>query len=190
MSLHGLSSDRRRGARSAATRASGSTLAQLRARAVPLPASESGTPTERFFRPGTLAQTFALLAAHPSAQLIAGGTDLMVYANQRYQRFPVLVSLEALSELQELTLAEGELVIGAALPLAQLERVLSAAPVGAELLAQLLPLFSSRLIRNRATLGGNLGTASPIGDSAPALLALGAELELISARGHAPLAAG
>jgi xanthine dehydrogenase small subunit len=52
-----------------------------------------------------------------------------------------------------------------------------------ELLGQLLPLFSSRLIRNRATLGGNLGTASPIGDSAPALLALGASVELVSKRG-------
>jgi xanthine dehydrogenase small subunit len=48
----------------------------------------------------------------------------------------------------------------------------------------LLPLFSSRLIRNRATLGGNLATASPIGDAAPALLALGAELTLDSAAGQ------
>ncbi|MEI9952499.1 MAG: FAD binding domain-containing protein [Pseudomonadota bacterium] len=157
-------------------------LLQLRARAAPLGAGKSGTPSELFLRPAALDEAFALLLTHPSAQLIAGGTDLMVYANQRYQRFPVLISVEALSELQELTLGETELVIGAAVPLAQLERALHTAPASAQLLEQLLPLFSSRLIRNRATLGGNLGTASPIGDSAPALLALGAELELVSQR--------
>jgi len=158
-------------------------LVQLRTRAAPLTASEGGTAAERFFRPATLSEAFALLAAHPSAQLIAGGTDLMVYANQRYQRFPVLVSVEALRELHELSLGESELVLGAAVPLAQLERALHRADAGSELLERLLPLFSSRLIRNRATLGGNLGTASPIGDAAPALLALGAELELVSQRG-------
>jgi len=158
-------------------------LVRLRTREARLAASESGTASERFFRPATLSQTFALFEAHPNAQLIAGGTDLMVYANQRYQRFPVLISVEALSELYELTLGDNELTLGAAVPLAQLERTFAQAGLHAELLEQLLPLFSSRLIRNRATLGGNLGTASPIGDSAPALLALGAELELVSQRG-------
>jgi xanthine dehydrogenase small subunit len=158
-------------------------LVQLRTRAAPLTTSESGSPAERFFRPATLSEAFALFEAEPCAQLIAGGTDLMVYANQRYQRFPALISVEALTELHELELGESELVLGAAVPLARLERALSEAALGAELLEQLLPLFSSRLIRNRATLGGNLGTASPIGDAGPALLALGAELELVSRRG-------
>ena len=157
-------------------------LVQLRTRAAALGSAKSGAPNELFLRPFTLAEAFALLLTHPRAQLIAGGTDLMVYANQRYQRFPVLISVEALSELHELTLGEDELVLGAAVPLAELERALSRSALNAGLLEQLLPLFSSRLIRNRATLGGNLGTASPIGDSAPALLALGAELELVSQR--------
>jgi xanthine dehydrogenase small subunit len=155
----------------------------LRTRAAPLGAAKSGTPAELFLRPAALDEAFALLLTHPAAQLIAGGTDLMVYANQRYQRFPVLVSVEALSELHELTFGESELVLGAAVPLAEIERALVRAQVSAKLLEQLLPLFSSRLIRNRATLGGNFGTASPIGDAAPALLALGAELDLVSQRG-------
>jgi xanthine dehydrogenase small subunit len=158
-------------------------LVQLRTRTAPLGAAKGGTPAELFLRPAGLDEAFALLLTHPRAQLIAGGTDLMVYANQRYQRFPVLISVEALSELRELTLAENELVLGAAVPLAELERALARAQLDAKLLEQLLPLFSSRLIRNRATLGGNLATASPIGDAAPALLALGAELELVSQRG-------
>jgi len=158
-------------------------LVQLRTRAAALGESEAGTAAERFFRPTTLAEAFALLAAHPNAHWIAGGTDLMVYENQRYQRFSALVSVEALSELHELTLGDSELVLGAAVPLGRIERALHGAGAGVELLEQLLPLFSSRLIRNRATLGGNLGTASPIGDAAPALLALGAELELVSQSG-------
>jgi len=160
-------------------------LVQLRTSAAALGRSESGTPQERFFRPVTLNEALALFEAHPTAQWLAGGTDLMVYANQRYQRFPALISVEALSELHELTVdaRESALVLGAAVPLTRLERALSESEAGAGLLEQLLPLFSSRLIRNRATLGGNLGTASPIGDSAPALLALGAELELVSLRG-------
>jgi xanthine dehydrogenase small subunit len=158
-------------------------LIQLRTRAGALGASESGTPEARFFRPSTLGETFGLLAAHPSAQLIAGGTDLMVYANQRHQRFAALVSVEALAELHELTLGDSEFVLGAAVPLARIERALHEQGATAPLLEGLFPLFSSRLIRNRATLGGNLGTASPIGDSAPALLALGAQLELVSQSG-------
>ena len=160
-------------------------LVQLGKRAPGLSASESGTPSARFFRPVTLARAFDLFEAHPNALPIAGGTDLMVEANQRYRRWPALVSLEALSELQVLTLGPTEVVLGAAVPLARIEHALAAAggSAGSGLLAQLLPLFSSRLIRNRATLGGNLATASPIGDAAPALLALGAEVELVSRRG-------
>jgi len=160
-----------------------SRLIRLRTRAPALGACQSGTVAERFLRPTTLGETFALLAAHPGAQLIAGGTDLMVYENQRYQRFPALISVEALSELGELTLGEHELVLGSAVPLSRIERALHESAVRVPLLEQLLPLFSSRLIRNRATIGGNLGTASPIGDCAPAMLALGAELELLSERG-------
>jgi xanthine dehydrogenase small subunit len=110
----------------------------------------------------------------------------MVYANQRYTRYPALISIGSLPELRGFQVNDRELVIGAALPLAQLERSLDQAGIVAELgsLHQLLPLFSSRLIRNRATLGGNLATASPIGDSAPVLLALGAELTLQNGGGQ------
>jgi len=159
-------------------------LVQLRARAPALPESASGTAAERFFRPTSLADALALLEAYPGALAIAGGTDLMVSANQRHQRFPVLISLEALAELQEFSVTESELVFGAALPLSRIERALARTDVHAAALSELWPLFSSRLIRNRATLGGNLATASPIGDAAPVLLALGAELELVSRRGQ------
>jgi xanthine dehydrogenase small subunit len=119
----------------------------------------------------------------PNATLIHGGTDLMVYANQRYQRFDALIALDALPELKHFACDERELVLGAGLTLSHVEALLEhACPAEAALLSQLWPLFSSRLIRNRATLGGNLATASPIGDSAPVLLALDAALTLRSAQ--------
>jgi xanthine dehydrogenase small subunit len=134
-----------------------------------------------YIQPTTLPQLWAAMAAHPTALLLAGGTDLMVYANQRGTRFPGFIALPALPELRRCESNEREIVLGAGLPLAQLQQLSAARELS--LLQQLLPLFSSRLIRNRATLGGNLGTASPIGDTPPCLLALDVELTLQRASG-------
>jgi xanthine dehydrogenase small subunit len=149
-----------------------------------LPALDYAANGHRFLRPESLDGVFAALERYPGAVLLGGGTDLMVYSNQRHVRYPVLVSLASVAELRTLAWQGGELVLGAGLPLSHIESALEGER-GAELrlLTELLPLFSSRLIRNRATLGGNLGTASPIGDAPPALLALGAELSLASAKG-------
>ncbi len=84
-------------------------------------------------------------------------------------------------ELRELRVESGHIEIGAALTLTEIERRLDG---GVPLLAELFPQFASRLIRNGATLGGNLGTGSPIGDSAPVLLALDASLVLTDADGE------
>jgi xanthine dehydrogenase small subunit len=149
-----------------------------------LPAFDYVSGGHRFVRPESLSGVFDALERYPGALLLAGGTDLMVYSNQRYLRYPVLVSLAGVTELSRLEWREGELVIGAGVSLSRLERELEGEQArGLGLLHQVLPLFSSRLIRNRATLGGNLGTASPIGDSPPVLLALDAELTLASQQG-------
>jgi xanthine dehydrogenase small subunit len=134
----------------------------------------------RFLRPSTLTELFDAWAAAPDAQLIAGGTDSMVYQNQRFERIPTLISLEMLGELSGVEVLENEIAIGASVTLTTLEASLANVPAVGAGLHQLLPLFSSRLIRNRATLGGNLATASPIGDAAPLLLSLAAELTLAS----------
>lgn len=156
-------------------------LVQLGRRAsAPAPCRDESAP---YLRPASLSEAWDMWDASPDAKLVAGGTDLLVYANQRYERWPSLLSLEALPELQELALSPDELVLGAAVPLSRVEHFLLHSGAGASLLSQLLPWFSSRLIRNRATLGGNLATASPIGDSAPALLALDARVELVSRAG-------
>src|SRR5271156_4449586 len=140
----------------------------------------------RFSRPGTLDECLSILAAHADARPVAGATDLAVESNLRALRWGHLVSLEAIEELREFSDTPESLRIGAALPLSEIE-----ARGAVELLGQWLPLFASPPLRNRATLGGNLATASPIGDGAPMLMALDAVLHLARPSGTriVPLAA-
>src|SRR5437773_515874 len=87
----------------------------------------------------------------------------------------MLVSVEAVPELNEIKSTDGEWYIGAAVTLTKIgEKLAEEFPA----LGDMLRVFGSRQIRNRATMGGNLVTASPIGDSAPVLLALDAKVVL------------
>jgi len=138
------------------------------------------TPRGRFSRPATLDECFELLDGDPAARLVAGNTDLGAVTNLRDRRFEHLVSVEELAELREFRDGHDAVEIGAALTLTEIEqRWLGAPPI----VREWLPLFASPLIRNRATLGGNLATASPIGDAAPMLLALDAEVRIASRAG-------
>jgi xanthine dehydrogenase small subunit len=139
------------------------------------------TPQGRFSRPCSLAECLKLAADHPAAQFVAGNTDLGVMTNLRYQRFPHLISLDAVHELRIFRDAPDMVEIGAGLTLTEIEECWTEAP---DLFRDWLRLFASPLIRNRATLGGNLATASPIGDAAPMLLALDAELLIAGTNGH------
>jgi len=128
---------------------------------------------ENFFRPTSLAELLRLKEANPDARLIAGATELGLDITKRYQKFPVLISVEAVPELKNVECTNDEWHIGAAVTLTEIEDKL-----GEEFpaLGDMLRVFGSRQIRNRATMGGNLVTASPIGDSAPVLLALDAKV--------------
>ena len=163
-------------------------LAQRRLAAPPpvTPFRLSGDGAE-FVRPRDLAETFELLAGHPEAVLVAGSTDRGVEVNLRGARAALTIAIDRLDELRGLQVGPTHVEIGAALSLTEVERRLAGS---VPLLAQLLPQFASRLIRNSATVGGNLGTGSPIGDLPPALLALEATVVLASAGGdrEVPLA--
>jgi xanthine dehydrogenase small subunit len=135
----------------------------------------------RFSRPTTVEQCLSILADHPNARLISGGTDLVVESNLRSRRWSHLVSVEAIAELREFSETAASITIGAALPLNEIPTRWSSAP---NVFLQWLRLFASPPLRNRATLGGNLATASPIGDGAPMLLALDARVHLASRRGR------
>ena len=137
-------------------------------------ASAHGT----FVRPATLAEALDLLADEPDAQLVAGSTDWGVELNLRHARARLSIGIDRLAELRRLEVTDERIDIGAALTLSEVERGLAGR---VPLLDALFPQFASRLIRNGATLGGNLGTGSPIGDAIPALLALDCTLVLASA---------
>lgn len=135
----------------------------------------------RFSRPCSLAECLKLAADDDTAHFVAGNTDLGVMTNLRHRRFPHLISIEGVPELREFRDGPDAVEIGAGLTLAEIGERWTAAP---DLFQDWLRLFASPLIRNRATLGGNLATASPIGDAAPLLLALDAELSIAGVNGE------
>lgn len=156
-------------------------LEHAKARLTPVRYSANG---EKFLRPVSLRQLFAAMAKHPEARLIAGATELGLDITKRYRRFPTLISVEAIPDLTRIRSTAGAWEVGAAATLTRIDEML-----GREYpeLADMLRWFGSRQIRNRATMGGNLVTASPIGDSAPVLLALEAGVVLASAEGERTL---
>jgi xanthine dehydrogenase small subunit len=133
-----------------------------------------------FTRPTTLAEAAGLLADHPDAVLVAGSTDWGVEVNLRGARAAFAIAVDRLPELRRLETTADRIELGAALTLTEVERRLRGA---VPLLDEVMPQFASRPIRNAATIGGNLGTASPIGDLPPALLALEAGVVLSSQDG-------
>jgi len=152
------------------------------ARPAPAPAPTRITSSQgAFARPADLAQALDLLAENPAARVLAGSTDWGVELNIRHSRAALTIGIDRLEELRQFVVGADSIDIGAALTLSEVERALAGR---VPLLAQLFPQFASRLIRNGATFGGNLGTGSPIGDSPPALLALDASLVLASVQGE------
>ncbi|MBY5162300.1 xanthine dehydrogenase small subunit [Salsipaludibacter albus] len=125
----------------------------------------------RWTAPRSLHEAITVLAEEPAATPVSGATDLALAITQDDRRFGTLVDLSRVPELHVLEVDEDRIVVGAAVPL------VTAAPVLAThwpAVTELFERYGSVPIRSRATLGGNLSTASPIGDSPPLLLALDA----------------
>lgn len=135
----------------------------------------------RYSRPATLRECLELAADDPAARFVAGNTDLGVLTNLRDERYPHLIGLECIPELRGFGDTDDAVEIGAALTLSEIAERWQDAP---QAFHDWLRLFASLPIRNRATLGGNLATASPIGDSAPLLLALDAEVRIAGRSGE------
>jgi len=149
---------------------------------VPSPSAvDYSAGASRFLRPTSLPELFALRQKHPEARLVAGATEVGVDLNKKFKAFPLLISTEGVPELTRITSTPVAWHLGGAATLTAIEEAVAGEYPS---LAKMLRVFASRQIRNRATLGGNLATASPIGDSAPVLLTLEAELVLASAGGE------
>jgi xanthine dehydrogenase small subunit len=139
---------------------------------------------QQFYRPTELSEALQLLQQYPEATLVAGATDLGLEMSWHRRTYPVLISLEAITDLKQILQTDDYVEIGAAVPLSHIEDLLHGIFPS---LDEMLHWFAARQIRNRATLGGNIGTASPIGDLPPVLLALDATLKLVSTEGDRSL---
>ena len=152
--------------------------------AEPAPAAAATTTSSAqggYVRPASLRAALELLAACPDARVVAGSTDWGVELNIRHARAALTIGIERLEELREFSFGPHRVELGAGLSLSEIESRLDGR---VPLLSDMFPQFASRLIRNGATLGGNLGTASPVGDAPPVLLALDASLVLASVTGE------
>ena len=128
-----------------------------------------------FFAPQTRAELAALLGAHPRAQLLAGSTDVGLWVNKQLREFVQVIYLGRVAEMQRIDEVDDHLLIGAG---ASLEAAWSALALHWPALTEVWQRFASLPIRQVGTMGGNVANGSPIGDSAPALMALGALIVL------------
>lgn len=150
-----------------------------------------GACGDQVFRPRDEQALLALRAALPQAQIIAGATDVGLWVTKMQRRFEAVIDVTAVDELRQIRLngADGQtawLEIGAAVRLQDAFEALCAARPQ---LAAFAHRFAGLPVRQSGTLGGNIANGSPIGDSMPLLIALGARVRLSSAaRGARELA--
>lgn len=133
-----------------------------------------------FLQPPTWREALEARAAHPDALPIWGGTDVMVELNFARTRPPALLDLTNVPELSDWADEDGGVRIGAGVSYTRVIRELGDRLPG---LAMASRTVGSPQIRNRGTVGGNLGSSSPAGDALPPLFAAGAQVELASVGG-------
>jgi CO/xanthine dehydrogenase FAD-binding subunit len=136
------------------------------------------------FIPRNVDELVEVFQNHPSAKLLAGGTDFMVEVNLHGRKPDTMISLRQVKELSEWSVrtSQARITIGAGVPYAEMEVGEIARLVPA--LAQAARTVGSPQIRAAGTLGGNLGTCSPAGDSLPVLAALNATIHVIGPEGN------
>jgi CO/xanthine dehydrogenase FAD-binding subunit len=133
-----------------------------------------------FFQPESWREALEIKAAHPDAMPIFGGTDVMVDLNFDRERPEAILDLTTVPELQEWGEEDGRLRVGAGVTYTRIIAELGSRLPGLSMASRTV---GSPQIRNRGTVGGNLGTASPAGDALPPLYASDAEVEVDSTEG-------
>ena len=128
-----------------------------------------------FHAPRTLAEFAALRLALPQARVLAGGTDMGLWVTKQMRELGELISIAEVAELRQVALTDTHIVIGAA---ASLETAWRALVAQWPTLRDVWLRFASPPIRHAGTMGGNVANGSPIGDAAPVLMALGAQIVL------------
>lgn len=142
---------------------------------------EIQTDRQRYRKPASLSEAVSLKHRYPDALVIGGATDSALRVTKRHELLEDILDISDLEELKEIIETDEALALGAGASLNSVkERVKKHFPA----LYDMLTVFGSQQIRNLATLGGNLGTASPIGDTLPVLIAYSASVVLESLNGQ------
>ena len=131
----------------------------------------------RYFAPASQSELADLLIRYPDATILAGGTDVGLWVTKQYRELPVIIYIGRVGELDCVEETEERLEIGAAVSLTDAFAVLEKHYPD---LHEIIRRFASPPIRNAGTLCGNIANGSPIGDTMPALISLGATLVLRS----------
>ena len=158
--------------------AAGAALREVRRGALHFSTASATVPgrTDRYHAPRTLKELARLRAAHPQARLLAGATDIGLWVNKQFRDLgEVVVYVGEVAELKRIAVHDGVLSIGAG---ASLEDAWRALAERAPALTEAWLRFASPPIRHMGTMGGNVANGSPIGDSAPVLIALDAHIVL------------
>ena len=131
--------------------------------------------TNGFYQPVSIESLAELYLHNPQMRLLAGGTDLALEVTQQMSVLPLIIHVGRVPELRLIDTKPTHLVLGAAVTLSECLTILSdRVPAARDMLLR----FGSDQVRNQATIGGNIGSASPIGDLPPLLMALNAQLTL------------
>ncbi|MFK8083335.1 MAG: xanthine dehydrogenase small subunit [Granulosicoccus sp.] len=137
--------------------------------------SASSVKTTGFHQPRSLQELAEIYKSSPTSHLLAGGTDLALQVTQQMKTLADIIHVGGVPELQVVDIQTDHLLLGAAVTLSDCLEVMSdRLPAARDMLLR----FGSDQVRNKATIGGNIGSASPIGDLPPLLLALDARLSL------------
>lgn len=155
-------------------------LQSLCATEIPSLTHVNGQQIQRFFAPRTLRELQHIISSYPDYRLVNGGTDLALEVTQGLKQFNTLVFVGQVEELTTIQETPHELTLGAAVNYQQAEARLQ--PHYPQFVT-LIQRIGSTQIRNQGSMGANIANASPIGDTPPVLLALNAELTLVSADG-------
>jgi xanthine dehydrogenase small subunit len=135
---------------------------------------------DRLLVPGSLEALARILADEPKATIVAGSTDVGLWVTKQMRALNPVVFINHLQELQTITSGEGGITIGAGVTYTRaLETIASKVPT----LGRLITRIGGEQVRNMGTIGGNIANGSPIGDSPPPLIALGATVKLRSTEG-------
>ena len=144
------------------------------------------TEKQRYDQPVTLEECLVLREQYPAAILINGATDVALRVTKKSETLPHIVDCCRINELREVSRESQTLTLGAGL---QMNEVVKIVKDDFPAFHQMLTVFGAQQIRNLATLGGNIGTASPVGDTLPVLIAYSANIILKSRRGTRAVAA-